>query len=65
MHFQENIPQLCESYVYASCLGQVIESANGVEFGLCAVVWSRDVSRIHRVARKLKVGSYFAHTGKN
>ena len=43
----------------------MIESANSVEFGLCAVVWSRDVSRIHRVARKLKVDSYFAHTGKN
>lgn len=37
-----------------SCF-KVIASANNVEYGLCAVIWSRDVSRIHRVARKLQV----------
>ncbi|XP_077074249.1 2-aminomuconic semialdehyde dehydrogenase [Siphateles boraxobius] len=35
---------------------EVISRANGVRYGLSATVWSRDVGRIHRVARKLQAG---------
>ncbi len=35
---------------------EVISRANGVRYGLSATVWSRDVGRVHRVARKLQVG---------
>jgi aldehyde dehydrogenase (NAD+) len=33
-----------------------IRIANGLEFGLAAGVWSRDIGRVHRVARKLDAG---------
>ncbi|KAI2649623.1 2-aminomuconic semialdehyde dehydrogenase [Labeo rohita] len=35
---------------------EVISRANGVRYGLSATVWSRDVGRVHRVARKLEAG---------
>lgn len=35
---------------------EVISRANGVRYGLSATVWSRDVGRVHRVARKLQAG---------
>ena len=34
---------------------QVVERANNVKYGLCATVWSADINRAHRVARKLEV----------
>jgi hypothetical protein len=34
---------------------QVVRRANGVQYGLCAAVWTSDASRLHRVARKLEV----------
>ncbi|XP_016320310.1 aldehyde dehydrogenase family 8 member A1 [Sinocyclocheilus anshuiensis] len=35
---------------------EAISRANGVRYGLSATVWSRDVGRVHRVARKLQAG---------
>ncbi|KAL6483090.1 hypothetical protein MHYP_G00079620 [Metynnis hypsauchen] len=35
---------------------EVIARANGVRYGLAASVWSRDVGRVHRVARQLQAG---------
>lgn len=35
---------------------EVISRANGVRYGLSATVWTRDVGRVHRVARKLQAG---------
>jgi acyl-CoA reductase-like NAD-dependent aldehyde dehydrogenase len=36
---------------------RVVEIANGVQFGLAATIWTRDIARAHRVARKLKAGN--------
>uniref|UniRef100_W5NH96 2-aminomuconic semialdehyde dehydrogenase n=2 Tax=Lepisosteus oculatus TaxID=7918 RepID=W5NH96_LEPOC len=35
---------------------EVIRRANNVKYGLSAVVWSRDVGRVHRVAKQLQAG---------
>ncbi|XP_020635374.3 2-aminomuconic semialdehyde dehydrogenase isoform X2 [Pogona vitticeps] len=35
---------------------EVIRRANGVKYGLAAVVWSRNVGRVHRVAKRLRSG---------
>ncbi|XP_051947912.1 2-aminomuconic semialdehyde dehydrogenase [Xyrauchen texanus] len=40
---------------------EVISRANGVRYGLAATVWSRDVGRVHRVARKLQAGLVWAN----
>lgn len=34
---------------------QVIKRANGVQYGLAAVVWSENLSRTHRVSKRLQV----------
>ena len=39
-----------------------IRLANATEFGLVAAVWTRDVGRAHRVARKVKSGQVFINT---
>ncbi len=36
---------------------QVIDYANGVEYGLSASVWTKDVGRAHRVADRIEVGT--------
>jgi betaine-aldehyde dehydrogenase/aminobutyraldehyde dehydrogenase len=36
---------------------QALEWANGVEYGLSASVWSRDIGRCLRMARKLQFGA--------
>lgn len=38
-------------------LAQAIEWANGVDYGFPASVWTRDVGRALRMARKLKFGT--------
>ncbi|XP_032041288.1 2-aminomuconic semialdehyde dehydrogenase isoform X2 [Aythya fuligula] len=35
---------------------EVVERANGVKYGLAATVWSSNVGRVHRVARRLQSG---------
>lgn len=40
---------------------QVIEYANGVEYGLAASVWTRDLPRAHRVARRLESGTVWVN----
>ena len=34
---------------------QVIKRANGVKYGLAAVIWSENLSRTHRVSKRLQV----------
>nr|XP_014352047.1 PREDICTED: aldehyde dehydrogenase family 8 member A1 [Latimeria chalumnae] len=35
---------------------EVIQRANNVKYGLCASVWSSNVSRVHRIAKSLQCG---------
>jgi aldehyde dehydrogenase (NAD+)/betaine-aldehyde dehydrogenase len=41
---------------------EAVALANRSEFGLVAGVWTRDVSRAHRVAAELRVGQVFVNT---
>jgi aldehyde dehydrogenase (NAD+) len=41
---------------------EAIALANGTEFGLASGVWTRDVSRAHRVARELIAGTVWVNT---
>ncbi|MCC6628748.1 MAG: aldehyde dehydrogenase [Chloroflexi bacterium] len=36
---------------------RVIELANSVQYGLAATIWTRDIARAHRVARRLRAGN--------
>ena len=38
---------------------QVVKRANGVKYGLCAVLWTKDSSRSHRVSQQLDVRMSF------
>ena len=40
---------------------EAVALANGTRFGLMAAVWTRDVSRAHRVARSLEAGQVFVN----
>lgn len=35
---------------------EAVSRANGVRYGLGAVVWSRDVARVHRVVKRIQAG---------
>ncbi|KAL1427173.1 hypothetical protein MTO96_017681 [Rhipicephalus appendiculatus] len=39
----------------------VVEKVNGVPYGLCASIWSKDVSRIHKMAQCLEVGTIWCN----
>jgi gamma-glutamyl-gamma-aminobutyraldehyde dehydrogenase len=40
---------------------QALRMANDTEYGLAAGVWTQDISRAHRVARKLRAGSVWVN----
>jgi aldehyde dehydrogenase (NAD+) len=40
---------------------EVVRMANGTRFGLAAGLWTRDVSRAHRVARQLEAGTVWVN----
>jgi acyl-CoA reductase-like NAD-dependent aldehyde dehydrogenase len=41
---------------------EVVALANATRFGLAAGVWTRDVKRAHRVARKIRAGTVWVNT---
>jgi aminomuconate-semialdehyde/2-hydroxymuconate-6-semialdehyde dehydrogenase len=41
---------------------EVVAMANSVEFGLAATLWTKDLSRTHRMARALEVGILWVNT---
>jgi succinate-semialdehyde dehydrogenase/glutarate-semialdehyde dehydrogenase len=43
-------------------LENAVELANRSEFGLAASVWSRDIDRARKVARRLDVGAVFINS---
>lgn len=42
--------------------GNAIEKANSTVYGLAAAVWTRDISKAHRVARAIKAGTVWINT---
>ncbi|MGW0828444.1 aldehyde dehydrogenase family protein [Streptomyces sp. NPDC002845] len=40
----------------------VVRQANDTDFGLAAGVWTRDISKAHRIARRLKAGTVWVNT---
>ena len=40
---------------------EVIARANNTMYGLCGVLWTKDVSRVHRVSKKLNVGTVWVN----
>jgi len=41
---------------------EVLALANDTEFGLAAGIWTRDVNRVHKMARKLEAGTVWVNT---
>jgi aldehyde dehydrogenase (NAD+) len=43
-------------------VNQVVELANGNQYGLAAAVWTRDVKKAHQVSRQLRAGTVWINT---
>ena len=41
---------------------EVLALANDTEFGLAAGIWTRDVNRVHQMARRLEAGTVWVNT---
>lgn len=41
---------------------ELVAMANSVEYGLAATLWSKDIQRVHRLARQLEVGTLWVNT---
>jgi len=41
---------------------QAVEFANATDYGLCATVWTSDISRAHRLAEKLHAGTVWVNS---
>jgi len=41
---------------------EAIELANATEYGLIAAIWTRDVSRVHRLIRQIRAGQIYVNT---
>jgi phenylacetaldehyde dehydrogenase len=46
----------------AEDLGQVADAANRTTYGLASGIWTRDVSRAHKLAKKIKAGTVWINT---
>lgn len=44
---------------------ELVEYANGTRYGLSASIWTRDLSRAHRVARQVRAGTVWINTWLN
>jgi acyl-CoA reductase-like NAD-dependent aldehyde dehydrogenase len=42
-----------------------VEQANANPYGLAAAVWTRDIAKAHRVARRIKAGTVWINTYNN
>jgi aldehyde dehydrogenase (NAD+) len=44
---------------------EAVREANNTQYGLAAAVWTRDIGKAHRVARKLQAGTVWINTYNN
>jgi acyl-CoA reductase-like NAD-dependent aldehyde dehydrogenase len=66
----ESEDQVCQEAVFGPVLAvlpfsgedEAIELANGTRYGLAAGIWTRDVKRAHRVARRMQAGIVWVNT---